>query len=204
VEASRNLIVNSFLDAQLQVRFAALDRGANPLDPSLTPRLEKTGWFASKGKSAEANYQIVYDAQAKFTLPVSSLLRQIESHTLNKPENLGRWRLNFTKARHQTVEPTERQFLNPSQIPAAFMEARSKLFTAILNGDQKLLVETVDLTAYAELILTYASVYQDWLEFASADFNQAIITTDNTGRRRTEAVLLDIDTVQIEIPNDSP
>ena len=205
VESSRNLTVNSYLDAQLHVRFAALDRGANPFDPSITPRPEKTGWFASKGKSAEANYQIVYDAQAKFTIPVSSVLRQIESDTLSKPENLGRWRLNFSEGKtHLTVEPTERQFLNPSQVPAAFLEARTKLFYAILNGDQKLLIETIDLTVFTELILAYARAYQDWLESASSDFDQTIITTDSNGRRRTEAVLLDIDTVQVEIPNDSP
>ena len=204
VDAARNIIVNSFLDAQLLVRFAALDRGASPFDPSLAPRPEKTGWFASKGKSAEASYQIVYDAQAKFTLPVSSLLRQIEIDTLSKPENLGRWRLNFSEGKtNQTVEPTERQFLNPNQVPAAFLAARSRLFSAILNGNQKLLVETIDLTVYEELILIYAATYKEWLRAACADFDQAVVTTDDNGRRRTEAVLLDIDTVQIEIPNDT-
>ena len=204
VEASRNQIVNSFLDAQLYVRFAALDRGTDPFDSSLTPRPEKTGWFASKGKSAEASFQIVYDAQVKFTLPLSGLLRQIESDTLRKPENLGRWRLNFSEGKtHQTVEPTERQFLNTGQIPSAFLEARSKLFSAILNGDQMLLVETVDLTIYADLIIAYANAYQNWLESASTNFDQVIITTDAAGRRRTEGVLLDIDTVQLDIPNDS-
>ncbi len=38
VEAARNIVVNSFLDAQLQVRFAAMDRGADPFDSSLIPR----------------------------------------------------------------------------------------------------------------------------------------------------------------------
>jgi len=205
VEASRNVTVNSFLDAQLQVRFAALDRDANPFDPSLTPRPDKTGWFASKGKSAEADFQIVYDAQTKFTLPVSSLLRQIENETLSKPENLGRWRVNFSEGKtSQTVDPVERQFHNLSQVPGSFIQARRNLFAALQGGSQKLLVSTVDLTAYADLILEYAAEYQSWLEASSADFDQAVIAVDNTGRRRTEAVLLDIDTVQIEIPNDTP
>lgn len=205
VEAARNVMVNSFLDAQLQVRFTALDRNANPLDPSLMPRPEKTGWFASKGKSAEANYQIGYDAQTKFTLPVSSLLRQIENETLSKPENLGRWRLNFSEGKtYQTVEPVERQFLSRNQVPEAFLQARRNLFAALQGGNQMLLVGTVDLTTYSDLILAYAAAYQSWLETASADFDQTVITTDDAGRRRTEAVLLDIDTVQIEIPNDTP
>jgi len=205
VEAARNVTVNSFLDAQLQVRFAALDRGDNPFDPSIKPHPEKTGWFAAKGKSAEASFQIVYDAQTRFTLPVSSLLRQIENDTLSKPENLGRWRLIFSEGMtHQTVTPTERQFHNQGQVPAAFLQARRKLFEAIQNGNQKLLVETVDLTAYTDLILAYANTYQSWLEAASADFEQVVVTTDESGRRRTEAVLLDIDSVYVEIPNDTP
>lgn len=205
VEAARNIVVNSFLDAQLQVRFAAMERGADPFDSSLTPRPEKTGWFASKGKSAEATFQIVYDAQMKYTLPISSLLRQIESNTLSKPENLGRWRVNFSDGKtSQTVEPTERQFHNHSQTPTAFLQARTNLFSAIQNGDQKLLIETVDLTLYTDLILAYANAYQVWLESVNIDYEQALITTGDDGRRRTEAVLLDIDTVQVEIPNDTP
>jgi len=204
VEAARNVTVNSFLDAQLQVRFAAIDRNADPFDPSLTPRPEKTGWFAAKGKSAEANYQIGYDAQTKFTLPVSSLLRQIENDTLSNPDNLGRWRLNFTEGKtYQSVEPVERQFHNRSQVPEAFLQARKDLFTAIQSGEQQHLVSTVDLTLYADLILAYAEAYQNWLKSAIADFEESIIITDDTGRRRTEAVLLDIDTVQVEMPNDT-
>lgn len=205
VEAARNIVVNSFLDAQLQVRFAAIDRGADPFDSSLIPRPEKTGWFASKGKSTEAAFQIVYDAQMKYTLPISSLLRQIESDTLSKPENLGRWRVNFSDGKtYQNVEPTERQFHNHNQIPAAFLKARTDLFTTIQNGDQKLLIETVDLTLYADLILAYANAYQAWLESVNINFEQALLITGDDGRRRTEAVLLDIDTVQVEIPNDTP
>lgn len=205
VEAARNILVNSFLDAQLQVRFAAIDREADPFDPSLTPRPEKTGWFASKGKSTEATYQIVYDAQMKYTLPISSLLRQVESDTLRKPENLGRWRINFSDGKtNQNVEPSERQFHNHGQVPASFLQARSNLFRAIQNGEQKLLVETVDLTIYNDLILAYVNAYQAWLESVNDDYEQTLITTDDDGRRRTEAVILDIDTVQVEIPNDTP
>ena len=204
VEPARNVIVNSFLDAQLSVRFSAIDRGDNPFDANLKPRPEKTCWFASKNKSAEANYQIVYDAQTKFTLPISSLLRQIENSTLEKPDNLGRWRLNFSEGKtYQTVDPSERQFHNRSQVPEAFLQARKNLFIAIQNENQKLIVETVDLTEYTDLILAYAAAYQNWLDDASENFDQTLITTDVSGHRRTEAILLDIDTVQIEIPNDT-
>lgn len=204
-EPVRNVTVNSFLDAQLQARFAALDHGDDPFAPNLVPRPDKTGWVTEKGKRAESIYNIVYDAQTRFSLPVSSLLRRIESDTLRKPENLGRWRLNFADGKNpQTVEPTERQFHARSQVPAAFLEARRKLFEAIQGGDQDLLVETVDLTQFEELILDYAAAYHNWLAAVFSDYDNLALIVDEGGRRRSEALYLDIDMLQVEIPNDSP
>ena len=59
------------------------------------------------------------------------------------------------------------------------MQARTNFFTAIQGGIQKLLVATVDLTSYTDLILAYGAAYQSWLEAASADFDQMVITTDD-------------------------
>ena len=51
VEAARNVTVNSFLDAQLQVRFAALDRNENPFDPSLNHAPRKQVGSLLKGRA---------------------------------------------------------------------------------------------------------------------------------------------------------
>ena len=98
----------------------------------------------------------------------------------------------------------ERQFHHRHLVPQAFLQARQALFSAIQGEKGDLLVETVDLSIYQDLILAYAGAYRSWLEAAAIDFDQAMITIDETGRRRTEAVLLDIDTVQVEISNDTP
>lgn len=204
-EPVRNVTVNSFLDAQLQARFAALDRGDDPFAPNLAPRLDKTGWATEKGKRAESIYNIVYDAQTRFSLPVSSLLRRIESDTLRKPENLGRWRLNFGDGKTpQTVEPTERKFHAQSLVPVTFLEARRKLFEAIQGADQDLIVETVDLTQFEKLVSDYAAAYHDWLAAVLSDYENQALIADEGGRRRSEALYLDIDTLQVEIPNDTP
>lgn len=204
-EPTRNISVNSFLDAQLQVQFAALERNEDPFNVSITPKPEKTGWAAQKGKSVESVYNIVYDAQARFTLSISSLLRKIESDTLAKPEMLGRWRLLFEPGQTQhDVEPTERQFHHSRQVPTEFMFARSDLFEAIRLQQGDSLVETVDLLPLEEKILRYAVAYQSWLESIQENFSEMVVISDENGRKRTEAIFLDIDTVQIEIPGEMP
>lgn len=203
-DPTRNVSVNSFLDAQLQVQYSALERGEDPFNNISTPKPEKTGWATQKTKTVESIYNIVYDAQARFTLSISSLLRRIESETLAKPEMLGRWRLLFEPGQtHHDVEPTERQFHNSRQVPEEFMSARSDLFNAICTQQQDSLVETVDLLSLENKILRYATAYQSWLEKVNADFDGAVVVSDENGRKRTEAIFLDIDTVQVEIPGEA-
>lgn len=203
-EPQRNVTVNSFLDAQLQVQFAAMDRGDEPFSDKLIPRPEKTRWATAKGKRAEATYNIVYDAQTRFTLPVSNLLRRVESETLAHPETLGRWRLNFSSGEpHHSIQPMLRQFRDTGQIPAAFMQARTALFQAIQRGPDDCLTATVDLTRHQDLILAYANAYSDWLAQVQADFD-TLAVREEEGRRRTDPIFLDLDIVEVLLPNGSP
>ena len=200
-EPQRNVTVQSFLEAQLLARFAVLDRGQDPLSEILTPRPDKTGWATAKGKRLESLYHIVYDAQARFTLALSTLLRQIESDTLARPETLGRWRLNFVSGEpRETVKPTLRQFRNVGQIPPAFVQARAALFQALRQSAQDALTATVDLTQHADAILAYADAYQDWLAQVQSDFETWAIHEEG-GHRRTVPLFLDLDTVEVLLPN---
>lgn len=196
-EPQRNVTVNSFLEAQLNAQFAAFDRGDDPFAEKIMPRPDKTGWASTKGKPAEATYHIVYDAQARYTLPVSNLLRQIEHDTLAHPENLGRWRLNFRDGKtHQDAEPMLRQFRNGHQIPRGFLEARTQLFQELKTEHSDGLTATVDLTRYQDLILAYAEAYRDWLSQVQNNFQALAIRKEN-GRQRTDSLFLDIDTVEV-------
>mgnify|MGYP000974804140 CR=1 FL=1 len=200
-EPQRNVTVQAFLEAQLLARFAALDRGEDPLNDALAPRPEKTGWATAKGKRVESLYHIVYDAQVRFTLALSTLLRQIESDTLGHPETLGRWRLRFASGEaRENVKPTLRQFRDTGQIPSAFLQARAALFRALQQGAQDNVTATVDLTLHADAILAYADAYQEWLAQVQGDF-EAWAIRDEGGRRRTVPLFLDLDTVEVLLPN---
>ncbi len=199
-EPQRNVTVRSFLEAQLLARYAALDRGADPLGEGVVPT-ERTGWATAKGKRAEALYHIVYDAQTRFTLAISTLLRQIESDTLAHPEMLGRWRLNYASGEpRESVEATVRQFHGAGQIPPAFLEARGALFYALRQGENDCLTATADLSDHGQAILQYVAAYQAWLAQVQSDFPKMAIRED-AGRSRTAPIFLDIDTVEVILPN---
>lgn len=199
IDPQRNVTVNSFLDAQLQVRFAALDRNTDPFASDLVPRADKTGWSTERGKRAEAIYQVVYDTQTRFSLPISTLLREIESETLSDPENLGRWRLVFSPEIKGSPRPTKRGYHGSP--PDAFKAARRELFSR-LRGAHDGLVETEDLLPLKSLIQAYAAEYENWLSQARENFSIAYYV-DGTGRRRTDALFLDIDTVEVLLSNDT-
>lgn len=200
-EPQRNVTVQAFLEAQLLARFATLDRGDDPLSDALAPRPEKTGWATAKGKRVESLYHIVYDAQVRFTLALSTLLRQIESDTLAHPETLGRWRLSFASGEaRENVKPTLRQFRDAGQIPPAFLQARAALFRVLQQGAQDNVTATVDLMLHADAILAYADAYQAWLAQVQEDF-EAWAIREEGGRRRTVPLFLDLDTVEVLLPN---
>lgn len=202
-EPQRNITVTSFLDAKLLAQFAAIDRGDDPFSENLKPRSDKTGWATkSSSKRADAVFNIVYDAQARYTLPINSLLRRIEQETLANPEFLGRWRLDFRdeQTTHYSVDLTLRQFRNPERVPSSFMAIRKTLFSAIRGEDgQDFLTATIDLVKYADLILAYAQAYDDWLEEIAEQFDKEAIYEVN-GRRRTEAIFLDLDITELLLP----
>lgn len=207
VDSIRNVTVESFLDAQTFVRLAAIDRGDDPFSDSVAPQDSRTGWAsAKKGKRAEATYHIVFDAQMRFTITVSSLLRQIESDTLRQPENLGRWRVNFVlESDTQGAEPTPtiRAYTNPERIPSAFLQARAVLFQAIRGSDQiDKLTATIDLLALSNLVQDYAQAYLDWLQETHDDFESQMLRKDGD-RIRTDPLMLDLDVVEVLLPSAS-
>jgi DNA phosphorothioation-dependent restriction protein DptH len=203
VEPQRNVVVSSFMDARLLAQFAALDRGDDPLNENLRPREDKVGWVTkANSKSPDAVFNIVYDAQARYTLPVNNLLRKVEQATLANPDCMGRWRLDFRdeQTAHHSAEPSIRQFRDLDRIPASFRSARQAIFTAIRGEEeQNFISATVDLLEQEPLIMAYAKAYQSWLAEARTQFDKEAVYEEN-GRRRTEAIFLDLDIVELLLP----
>lgn len=203
-EPVKNIAVNSYLAAQLHVQLSEMERHADPFAPTLIPRPDRTGWSTGKGRRSEGIYNIVYNAQARYTLSISNVLRNIESRTLAEPEMLGLWRVNFAAGQpRQDVQPTVRQTHESLQISPEFLEARKALFDAIRCGSADCLTCTVDLTSYQDQIIAYAEAYHDWLEKVQNNFEDLAVYTEGE-RRHTYSIFLDLDTVEVVLPNSTP
>ncbi len=202
-DSTRNVTVQSFLEAQLLTRLAAVDRGDDPFSESLRPQPDRTRWAVAKGTRSEATFNIVFDSQSRYTLTVSNRLRSIESETLRHPENLGRWRLNFSQGEQGMLDAVavERPFNAPERVPEAFLRARRVVFQAIQGGTDDRLTSTVDLHAIADKVLAYADAYAAWLRQAEDDFaGQAI--REEGGRKRSDALFLDLDLLEVLMPGE--
>lgn len=200
-EPQRNITVNSFLEAKLYTQFAALDRDEDPFSDNLKPRSDRTGWMNTK-KKAEATYNIVYDAQARYTIPISSMLREIELDTLHDPSNLGRWRLNYSEGLgHDGIKPVVRAYYDTTDIPNEFLQTRANLFSAILGNDESISA-TIDLLDFKDLILDYAEAYQRWLNYALSDYDRMAVN-QNDGRQRILPIFLDLDSVEVLLAGNS-
>ncbi|MDM8520301.1 hypothetical protein QUF64_09655 [Anaerolineales bacterium HSG6] len=202
VEPLRNVSVHSFQEAQLRVQFDAAERNQDPFSEKLVPQTDKTYWSTEKStRPGEAVYQIVYDAQAKFTLRVSNILRHIETETLTYPETLGRWQLNFHDPSSKTIEPTIRQFRDKQEISAPFLKARRALFATIQENNSDNLTSTIDLLPYQSLVVAYAQTYMDWLTDIQDNFESLAIKKAGN-HRRTDPYFLDLDTVEIRLTDE--
>jgi len=200
-EPQRNLSVNSFLEAQLIVRFEALARGNDPLSSKLVPQPDRTGWSNSTAKRTDATYDIIYDAQTRFTLSISSILRDLELKTLAEPDTLGRWRLQINDTEPQgNLNVHMRSVPEGAHIPQEFLDARKELFKQIKDSDhpkmRDRLICTIDLLAHESAILQYATAYQNWLEQAQHIQNND--TSENTNIS-DDAIYLDIDVIEVTL-----
>lgn len=201
VEPTRNQSVESYAEARTLAYLASIDRGQNPFDAPPQLQQDKTGWAVPKSsRRSEDVYNVVFDAQTRFTLSVSAQLRKIEQATLTDARNLGRWRWTVSDLPSAPQsDPLVRVYGNPERVPPAFLEARQALFSSIRGGDAtNRLTVTTDLLPYGEQITRYATAYLAWLQTAEEQFEPQIVI-GSSEHRRTDPLVLDIDVTEIRL-----
>jgi len=204
VEPTRNQTVVSFGEAKTLAYLAAIERGHDPFMTTPQLQMDKTEWAVAKsGRHTEDIYNIVFDAQTRFTLSVSARLRQIEQGTLAEAENLGRWRWTVSDLPGAAqTEPMARGYSHPLRVPDTFLAARQAVFAAIRGNDRAdRLVVTTDLLTCEQVIIEYARTYLDWLHIAELQFDgQMLVGT--AGYKRIDPLPLDIDVLEMRLGED--
>ncbi|MCC6613392.1 MAG: hypothetical protein IT320_07935 [Anaerolineae bacterium] len=193
IEPQKNIGVSSLLEAKLWAQFNMLDRGEDPITRPLKPQSEKSGWASTSLKRADANYNVVYDAQTRYTITVNNLLRRVEQNILRNPDDLGRLRLDFRneQTKYDNVSIGKRSF-QTDMLSKEFLRARTELFTAIRGERHDEIVATRDLLEFEEIIVNYAKTYLEWLKSSTRSFQYA---------KEKSPTYLDVDTIEVLLPN---
>ena len=216
--AIRNQVVTSYLEARLLVidRLLNAPKRGEAVNKIKGLELEKAAWATSGSHTVVEIFNIRYNAQNSYSLPLSGVLANIERSSLALEDLLGRWHLNLlgTSDVHTTRLPDSRTTEpEKSCIPDIFLKARERLFTSIStvleteaetsenisSTSQGMLISTVDLLPFQAEIEQYLVSYQSWLTVLVDD----LATTNSVDRRaillREVQIALDIDVVYVTL-----
>lgn len=151
----------SLMHALLRARFAAVAQDRDPGSVSITG----CAWVerSSKATSSGETLEVRLGKEGKAHVLVSGVLAGLERAFLGDPDGLNRLRLSINASGVATRSTVS--FKWPTSDEAArFREARATFFGAVLQGDQRLIMQACDLLSLQEPAQNYAAAYQAWID----------------------------------------
>ncbi|TWB30524.1 methylation-associated defense system ATP-binding protein MAD8 [Nitrospirillum bahiense] len=154
---------SSLMHALLRARFAAVAQDRDPGSVSITgcAWVERSSKTATSGETLE----IRLGKEGKANVLVSGLLANLERAFLDDPDGLNRLRLSVSASGVTTRSTTSFKWPISDEV-ALFREARAALFSAVLQGDQRLIMQASDLLHLQEPAQNYAAAYLAWIDAA--------------------------------------
>lgn len=198
----------SLMHALLRARFAAVAQDRDPGSVSVTG----CGWVERSSKAATSGetLEIRLGKEGKANVLVSGLLANLERAFLDDPDGLNRLRLSVSASGVATRSTTAFKWPLSDEV-VRFREVRAAFFAAVLQGDQRLIMQASDLLHLQEPAQNYAAAYLAWIDAVLVRSNStdatvarqamdelrcaltidsvALVLEDYQGRRR-DAVLL--------------
>ncbi len=151
----------SLTHALLSKRFAAVIQERDPAVVGVTGY----GWVARSGKASATGLdtlEVRLGKEGKANVLVSSVLAGLERAFLAEPDSVNRLRL--------TINPTGVPQRTTLSFPwptcsegIRFREMRAAFFTAVLQGDEHLIMQANDLMGLQEPAQSYVEAYLEWL-----------------------------------------
>lgn len=164
----------SLMHALLRARFAAVTQDRDPSSISITgcAWVERSSRTAASGETLEVRL----GKEGKANVLVSAALAGLERAFLGDPDGLNRLRLSINASGAATRSTIS--FKWPTSDEAArFRESRATLFGAVLQGDQRLIMQASDLLSLQEPAQNYAAAYLAWIDavLVRCDSTDAVI-----------------------------
>ncbi|GJI98145.1 hypothetical protein RugamoR57_48630 [Duganella caerulea] len=152
---------SSLMHALLRARFAAVAQDRDPNSVSITG----CAWVERSSKAATSGeiLEIRLGKEGKANVLVSGVLASLERAFLDDPDGLNRLRLSVSASGVATRSTTSFTWPTSDEV-VRFREARATLFEAVLQGDQRLIMQGSDLLQLEEPAENYAATYLAWLD----------------------------------------
>ncbi|WP_334006381.1 methylation-associated defense system ATP-binding protein MAD8 [Burkholderia gladioli] len=151
----------SLMHALLRARFAAVAQDRDPGSVSVTG----CGWVERSSKAATSGetLEIRLGKEGKANVLVSGLLANLERAFLDDPDGLNRLRLSVSASGVATRSTTSFKWPISDEV-ARFREVRAAFSAAVLQGDQRLIMQASDLLHLQERAQNYAAAYLAWID----------------------------------------
>lgn len=152
---------SSLMHALLRARFAAVSQDRDPGSVSITG----CTWVerGSKAATTAETLEIRLGKEGKANVLVSGVLASLERAFLSDPDGLNRLRLSVSASGVATRSTMSFKWPSSDEV-ARFREARAALFEAVLQGDQRLIMQASDLLRLQEPAQNYAAAYLAWID----------------------------------------
>ncbi|WP_349809492.1 ATP-binding protein [Xanthomonas hortorum pv. hederae] len=151
----------SLMHALLRARFAAVAQDRDPSSVSITG----CAWVerGSKAAASGETLEVRLGKEGKANVLVSAVLADLERAFLSDPDGLNRLRLSINVSGVAARSTTS--FKWPvSEECVRFRESRAIFFGAVLQGDQRLIMQASDLLSLQEPTQNYAAAYLAWID----------------------------------------
>lgn len=150
----------SVTHALFKAKFSAVTQGGDPA----AIQIEERQWVERHGRAHVGGVETLefrVGREGRTSVLVSTVLAATERAFLNDP-GIGRLRMDVSAS--GTITRTAEAFTWPeSEEVRRFLEARALYFAAVVQGDQKFVTQTADLTALREQSVLYGGAYLAWL-----------------------------------------
>jgi hypothetical protein len=152
---------SSLTHALLSARFKAVVNDRDPSAISITGAtwVERSGKLATSGETLEVRL----GKEGKANVLVSGVLARLERALLEDPKGVTRLRLAINAAGVATQSTVSCKWPTSDE-SLRFQAARTTFFAAVLQGDQRLIMQASDLLSLLEPTQNYAAAYLAWID----------------------------------------
>lgn len=151
----------SLMHALLRARFAAVAQDRDPCSVSITgcAWVERSSKASANGETLEVRL----GKEGKANVLVSSVLAGLERAFLGDVNGTNRLRLSINSSGVATRSTVSFKWPITDEV-GRFREARAVFFEAVLQGDQRLIMQASDLLSLQEPAQNYAAAYLAWID----------------------------------------